>query len=234
MSRLTRPRSVGAGPGDEIARGDWLPYSASALVVGALALMLGALLNPSTGDTSSTQSLSLAVEQGALWLGMAAAFVVASTALVLGMPAMFTLLARRGRFVGGLGIALFIVGILGTTGYAALLVFFRALAVDDAIRAATLDEASSDLGLSVFLLGWIVCFYAGIALLAVGLWRGGRVAPWVPVCMLAFVAALPLTTTAGRVGQIVQLLLLTVAFTGAATSAIASVTRAGRVPAEPT
>jgi hypothetical protein len=209
-------------PGDEISRSDWLPYSASSLVVGTMALILGALLNPTPSDASSTQSLSVAVENSDLWLGMAAAFVVASTALTLGMPALFTLLARRGRFIGGLGLTLFTLGILGTTGYSALLVFFRALAADNAIRAGTLDAATSDLGLSVFLLGWVVCFYAGVALLAVGLWRGHRVPAWVPIFMLAFVLVLPMAMSAGRVGQIVQLLLLTVAFTGAATSAVTS------------
>jgi hypothetical protein len=216
FGRSRRP----AAPGDDIARADWLPFSASALVVGALALVLGALLNPSTNDASTAESLNVAVEQGGRWLGMAATFVIASVALMLGMPAMFTLLARRGRFSGGLGIASLSLGILGTTGYAALLVFFRALAADDAIRARTLDEAVQDLGLSVFLLGWVISFYAGIALLALGLLRGHRVPTWVPLLMFAFVAALPLATVAGRVGQMVQLLLLTVALTGAAISAV--------------
>ena len=108
-------------------RTEWIPVSASALVVGAMALVFGSLLNPANGANSTAETLQAVNQQGGRWLGMAVMFFCASVAMTLGLPAILSLFTKRARKLGILGVAVFSIGVIGTCGYAMLLVFFRAL-----------------------------------------------------------------------------------------------------------
>lgn len=208
---------------------DWLAWSASALVTGPLLLMLGALLNPTPTGASPVESLGVAADEGGRWLGMAAAYFLASITWTAGIPVLATAVSDRGsrrsrsaprgirgRIVGGVGILLLTIGALGTTGFAALLVFFRALAEDAAVRPGALESVTNDTGFALFLTVWIVSFYGGVLLVGLALLVSRSVPAWVAVLMFAFVAAFPLAQLGGQVGQMVQLLTLTAAFTGVA------------------
>ena len=59
--------------------------------------------------------------------------------------------------------AVFTVGAIGTCGYAMLLVFFRAMVVGGAVRQPAFGEVTDDPGLTIFLDGWVGCFYGGVA-----------------------------------------------------------------------
>ena len=198
---------------------EWLPISASALVTGVMALVLGALLNPSVQEQDPAATLEVVSQHGGRWLGMAVLFFLASVALTLGLPAMLTLFTGRGRVLGLLGAGIFSVGAIGTSGYAMLMVFFRALVMNDAVRSAPLDAVVGDAGLRIFLYTWVGCFYGGLFVIALALFRARKTALWVPALLLVYLATTPLANQAGRVGMTVQLLLLAIAFTGVATAA---------------
>jgi hypothetical protein len=211
-------------------RSDWVPVSASALVIGAMALVFGGLLNPTDPGSSTAETIRVVSEDSGRSLGMSVMYFLASVTLVLGLPAVLTLFDRRGRRTGLVGAVLFAVGAIGTCGYAMLMVFFRALVVADALRTGALDDVTGDQGLAWFLYGWIGCFYGGVLLLAVGLLLARSTPRWVPLMLLAFVVLLPFGEQLGRVGGAVQVLLLAIAFTGIAMAAVTDEHRA-RVPA---
>ena len=72
-------------------RSDWIPLSASALVIGVMALVFGSLLNPADADASSADTMRIVSQEGGRWLGMAVMYFGASVALTLGLPALLSL-----------------------------------------------------------------------------------------------------------------------------------------------
>lgn len=201
-------------------RWDWIPLSASALVIGAMALAFGTLLNPlDPGAGSAQTTVAMAAESGR-WLGMSVLFFLASVSLTLGLPAILTLFTERARRLGVIAVAVFSIGVIGTSGYAMLLVFFRALVKADAVRTGSLTEVTEDLGLSIFLFGWVAAFYAGVLLIALALLLAHRTPLWVPILLVGFVAVFPVVEDLGRVGQVVQVMALAFAFTGIAIEAV--------------
>jgi hypothetical protein len=207
-------------------RNDWIPLSASALVVGAMSLVFGSLLNPADSNSTAAETLRVVDQDGARWLAMAVMYFFASVALIAGLPSVLTLFVRRGRRLGLTGVAVFMIGALGTCGYAMLMVFFRALVFADTTRASALDDVTADRGLSIFLQGWVAGFYGGILLIAVALLRSRTTATWVPWALVGFVAAFPVSSHIGRVGAAVQILVLAAAFTGIAMAAVTGDSRA--------
>jgi hypothetical protein len=136
------------------------------------------------------------------------------------MPAVLSLFDRRGRRVGLTAVAVFTVGAIMTCGFAMLLVLFRAMVVVGAVRGRALDELGKDRGLLIFLYGWIGTFYGGVLLLAIALFLARTVSRWVPAVLLVFVLMIAVSSHLGRVGSAVQVLLLAVAFTGIAMTAV--------------
>jgi hypothetical protein len=191
---------------------DWVPYSAAALVLGATALSVGALILPS-GDNAAT-TLQMAEHDGGRWLAVAVLYFLAAVTLTLGMPSVLTLFRARGTKFGLTAIGVFTIGCIGLSGFAMLLVFFRALAVNDAIKAGAIEEASSEVGLSVFLLGWIGAFYLGELLLAIALVRVGNLPLWIPGALFLHVALFPLSAILGFDDPPITALLITIALCG--------------------
>lgn len=202
-------------------RTDWVPLSASALVVGVLALVFGALLNP-LGAGDAGQAIRIVSQESGRVLGMAVMYFVASVAMTLGLPAVVTLFRERALRLGVTAVAVFLLGAIGTSGYAMLLVFFRALVVRGNLRGSDLDAVVEDNGLSVFLYGWIAAFFLGLALLAVALFVAKRTPVWVPSLLLLSVALFPVSRQLGKTGQILQLFAMAVAFTGMAIAAVSA------------
>ena len=164
-------------------RMDWIPASAAAFVTGAMALTFGSLLLPSGSSTADT--LQVARNEDGRWLAAAVIFFIASVALTLGLPAAMSLFDRRGRTLGMVSAVVLAVGFLGTAGYSMLIVFFRAIALETQLTGAQLDEAVHEMGLTVFLYGWIAGFYLGELLLAIALLRAGTTQKWVPLVLIA-------------------------------------------------
>lgn len=196
---------------------DWVPFSASALVAGATALSVGALLMPASED--SGDSLRIVQEQGGQWMAVAGLYFFASVALTIGLPSVLTLFERRGSRTGLTALAVFSVGCVGIAGYAMLLAFFRALALTDSISAASLDTVTDDPGLAVFLYGWIGAFYLGELLLGIALLMAQTTPRWVPVLLLVHVALFPVSSLLPTSIQPLTALLITVALTGVGISA---------------
>lgn len=201
-------------------RYDWVPWSASALVVGAMSLVFGTLLNPHPAGSSGAQTIRIVDEASGQYLAMAVMFFFASLTLTLGLPAVLSVFERRGRRLGLLAVGVFTIGTVGTCGYAMLMVFFRALVVGGAIRGSELTGVTGDTGLKVFLFGWVAGFYLGALLIAVALFVARTVPRWVPFLLVVFVAMQPVVSHLGRVGMAAQVLALAVAFTGIAMAAV--------------
>lgn len=168
---------------------DWLPVSAAALVMGAMALLLASALTQNGDDPAAT--LMVVEEASGRWLGGALMFFLASVGLVLGLPSIIVLVRGPGRRTTMAACAVLAVGYVGTAGYAALLVFLRSLVVTDSVDAASLADVSEEAGLLSFVVIWIGAFYLGELLLAAGLLRAGPevIGRWVPALLVLHVLA---------------------------------------------
>lgn len=199
-------------------RMDWIPASAAAFVTGAMALTFGSLLLPSGSSTADT--LQVARDEDGRWLAAAVIFFIASVALTLGLPAAMSLFDRRGRTLGMVSAVILAVGFLGTAGYSMLIVFFRAIALETQLTGAELDEAVHEMGLTVFLYGWIAGFYLGELLLAIALLRAGTTQRWVPLVLIAHVASLVVSSVLPHSLSSALVLLTAVGFAGVAIEAV--------------
>lgn len=191
---------------------DWVPYSASSLVAGSLALAMGGLLMPTVGDAS--ESLRIVEQQDGRWLAVAAFYFGSAVALTVGLPAAVTLLRTTGGRRGLVGSGLLAVGCIGTAGYAVLIVLFRALVLTGSIESGGLESLTRDIGLGAFFTIWIAAFYVGEALLAWSLLQAGTTPRWVPILLLLHVASLPLSTLFPSQLSAATVLLVTVALCG--------------------
>lgn len=213
-------------------RSEWVPVSAAALVTGVMALVLGQMLNPGGSESSPTAQMVVAAEYPGRWLAMSILYFGGAAALVLGMPAVLTLFPdRKGRGIGLTGVGVFTVGCVGVGGLSAMMLMFRALALqalkEGPVNAGELKLVSDSLkepGLVVPLYFWVYGFVAGVLLIAVALFRSRRTPRWVPGLLLAFVAMqflMPLLGegTDARLASAVGLILLAGGFTGMATNA---------------
>jgi hypothetical protein len=171
---------------------DWVPYSAAALVLGATALSVGALILPSGDSAAST--LQMAQNEDGRWLAVAVLYFLAAVTLTLGMPSALTLFQTRGTKFGLTAIGVFTIGCIGLAGFSMLLVFFRALAESPGIDTAAIESASSELGLTVL--------------------RAGNLPIWIPGALLLHVLLLPLSAILGFDNPPVTALLITVALCG--------------------
>lgn len=211
-----------SGDQTEGMRTDWVSPSAATLVVGAFALVLGTMLSPTDGAESANQALRVVDENEGRMLGMAVFYFLASLGLMLGMPAVLSVVARRGWRLGVSGVMVFSVGVLGTAGFAMLLVFFRALVVSGSVTSPSIDQLTDDLGLVVFVYTWVIGFYAGLVLIAAALFVSRATPYWVPGLLLLTVAIAPFAALLGNVGSALQTLSLAVGFTGVAVAAVAT------------
>jgi hypothetical protein len=196
---------------------DWLPVSAALLLTGALALCLGSLLLPQGDDAA--ESLRIVQDQGAQWMAAAVVLFLASICLTLGLPAVLSLLQRRGWTLGMVSAIVLEIGFIGTAGYAMLLAFFHSLVVTGTIRSKGIDQLTHELGLVLFLYTWIVGFYLGELLLAIALLRAGTVPRWAPSALLLHVLTLPLGSVLPMEASKLTVLLLVVGFGGVAVQA---------------
>jgi hypothetical protein len=166
---------------------DWLPVSAAALVTGAMALLLATVLTQ--GGSTAADTLMTVQEESGRWLGGSLMYLLASVGLVLGLPAIIMLVRGRGRRTTMAACGVLAVGYIGTAGFAALLLFLRALVLTDGVDAEAINDVSDEFGLVAFLGIWIAAFYLGELLLAIALLRAGPdvIGRWVPAVLIAHI-----------------------------------------------
>lgn len=193
-------------------RVDWVPFSASALVAGATALSVGAILNPSSGDAADL--IRAVREDGGVWMAIALLYFFAAAALTGGMPSILTLFDRRGMRTGLAAIGILTIGCVGIAGYAMVLAFVRALVIGRSIDPATFEDAVSEPGFAILLYGWVGAFYLGELLLAVALLRAGTTGRWIPALLLAHAALFPIGGLLPDTARALTALLVTVALSG--------------------
>ena len=188
---------------------DWVPYSAAALVIGAAALSVGAIVVPGSGIPGAPLWVGEARPAG--WLAVSGLYLIASVGLILGLPALLSIFDLRGARAALAGSALFVIGCTGTAAYAVLLAVYRALAADD-LFAVGLRDLAGDPGLSVILYGWVLTFALGELLLALALVQAKRVPRWVPGLMVLHVGLSPLAPMLPSPVAVGVALMVTVAF----------------------
>ena len=108
-------------------RTDWIPLSASALVVGAMSLVFGSLLNPAEAGATAAQTLGVVQEDGGRWMAMAVMFFFASVALTLGLPSVLSAVRAARPDAGADRRRGLRDRVDRHCGYAMLMVFFRAM-----------------------------------------------------------------------------------------------------------
>lgn len=195
-------------------------WSASCLVIGAMALGLAAALNPTPTGGHAAEVLQVSMQPDDRCVAMAAALFLGSGALLLGLPTLLYACNGRARGLGRLAVAVYSIGVLGSAGYALLLLFIRGLHTRAVVRPADFPLVVDDMSLGVALIVWVAAFYVGLLLLAVALVRSRRTATWVPVLLVIVVACLPFVSMTGHIGQVLQVLLFTIAMTGIAINAV--------------
>ena len=184
-----------------------MPVSAASMVAGAMALLLATVLTQNGSDAAET--FMVVQEQSGRWLGGAVMFFLASVGLILGLPSIVVLVQTRGRRTALAACMVLAVGFLGTAGYAALLIFFRALVLTDGVTLADTEAVNNESGLLGFLVAWIGAFYVGELLLAIALLQAGRsTCPrWIPVLLLLHVASVLGSAGPEWVGKVAIVLL---------------------------
>lgn len=185
-----------------------MPYSAAALVIGAAALSVGAILVPQTGVPSSPLAV---VEEQPGWPAVSSLYALAAVSLILGLPSVLSIFDLRGARAALVGAGFFVVGCFGTAAYAVLLAVYRALSAD-ALTVGGLDDLAGDAGLSVVLYAWVLGFAVGELVLALALVQARRVPRWVPGLLVLHVGLSPLAPWLPGLVAAVVALLVTVAF----------------------
>ena len=201
-------------------RSDWVPLSASALVIGAMLLVLASVLDPAPPGATAGETFDALVHEPGRWQGAAVMYLFASFGLTLGLPAVATRFVRSGRKLGLTALAVFAVGVICTCGYAMLLLLLRAAVLHGAIEREEMLKLGRDHNLGVFLGGWVAAFYGGVLLLALALFLARSTPRWVPVLLVVFVALLPAQGHVERIGIAATVLVFAVAVTGIAMSAV--------------
>lgn len=199
-------------------RSEWLPLSASALVTGAMALLMSVFIMPQAGGDGVEASLRVAEANAGQWTAMSMLWALSSIGLLLGVPSILTLFQRRGKVLGYIGGVVLAVGAVGLSGLAALAVLFRGLAernVGGEMVATAMDEPDMRLLLGA----WIFSLFLGMVVIGVALLRAKTVPVWVPLLLLAFVAFsfLPVGNELVENGSFVA---LAASFTGMAVYAV--------------
>jgi hypothetical protein len=194
-------------------RPQWIPASAGALVTGVMALVLAQMLNPTGGDESVAEQLTIAADNANRWLAMSVLFFFSAAALLFGMPAILSLFqAPRGRGLGVAGVGLFALGCLGVATLGGLMLFFRALAVGQAIQGTEMERVVAVPSFAILV---------GVLVIAVALLRARITSVWVPVALLAFLAVQLVVPVAGPLAALLGLLVLAAGFTGIAVASTA-------------
>lgn len=195
----------------------WVPFSSAALVTGALSLFAGAVLLPS--GESTTETLRMVQDHDGRWFAVSILFFLAGVGILVGLPSLLMLFPGRGRRWGFAGVGAMAIACAGTAGYAMLLVFFRALVLEDAIKVSAMDRVTADPGLTGFLYSWIATFYLGELLLAIAVLRARTVPRWMPALLVLHVALLPVSSLLPEQLSTFTVVTTALAFSGMAISA---------------
>ncbi len=200
-------------------RSTWVPLSASALITGAMALVLAQMLNPSGSNESPAAVLAIAGDSSGRWLAMSVLFFGGAVGLVLGVPCVLSLFTGKGRGLAMLAVGVFCVGAIGVGGLSALMLMLRALSLNEAVQPRLIADVLEDPGLTLMIRVWVYSFLAGVLLIAVALFRSRRTPVWVPGLLVAFLVVQLATPGAGRVVAVIGLMTFAAGLTGIATTA---------------
>jgi hypothetical protein len=200
-------------------RVEYISGSAGALVVGAIAITAGYAFNPLPQDDSLFTD-PLLTSQNTLdrWLLCAWSLSVASIALTLGVAALLSVMDQRRKRLRVAAAIVFATGTIGLGGYAAMLLFLRALLVDRTLGVSDIRAVLADPSITVYFALLLGCLMLGIVLIGYGMWVGRGTPRWVPVTLWAFVAS-QFVPVPGNLFTVVQFAVFTVAATGAAVAA---------------
>ncbi|WP_422758799.1 hypothetical protein [Paenarthrobacter sp. C1] len=196
-------------------RTTWISASAAAWTFGGLAAVLGFALSPVPTDVPLGTAALVASQHDSRWVVSIFLLFASAIGMCFGVRAIGFLLRDASGFIAWNTAIAYIVGSVGMGGQAMMLAFVRALVNADRSNTYVLDVISADLVLNVLLLTWSAGLFAGLLLLAVGLWRADATPRWIPAAFLAFVVSQFLNLPGGMVVDTLQFALLAVCIAGA-------------------
>lgn len=119
-------------------------------------------------------------------LSPALILLIAGTAMLFGLPSVFTLFGPRAR-VGVLGLALVAFGAVALTGVAHQLMVVRTIAAEQLVAPADLEQVMANGMHSGLLVAAYLCFNVGELCVAWALTRSCGVPRWIPWLLVAHV-----------------------------------------------
>lgn len=194
-----------------------MPWSASALVTGAMALAMSQMIAPEIDSGDTTQLVLIAARRDGQWITMCMLWALSSVCFILGTPSVMTLLRGRGRLLGALGCVVFAIGAIGLSGLAGFALVIQALS-DGGVRPRVLDAVLADPGLRALASVWVIGLFLGFVVIAAALLVARSTPRWIPVLLPVFVAVELVFD--GNVVAKVGYAALVVAFTGIAIHAV--------------
>ena len=173
-------------------RSDWMPLSASALVIGVMALVFGSLLNPADGR-GELRRHHADRHPGGRPLARHGGHVLRLVRRAHARPAVGAVAVHDARTAASVcsRSRVFSIGVIGTSGYAMLLVFFRALVKAGAVEDAKLEQVTSDNGLEHLPLRLDRGLLRRAALLAIALFLAKQTPTWMPIAAAGLRRAVP-------------------------------------------
>lgn len=200
-------------------RTTWISASAAAWALGGLTAVLGFALSPVPTDLPLGTAALVASQHDTRWVLSIILLFCSAIFMCFGTRAIGFLLRDASPYIAWNTAIAYLVGSVGMAGQAMMLAFVRALIGADRDNTGTLDAVSGDIVLNVLLLTWSAGLFAGLILLAVGLWRVGTTPAWVPGAFAVFVVSQFLGLPGGLVLGTLQFGLLAVAIAGASACA---------------
>lgn len=119
-------------------------------------------------------------------LSPALILLIAGTAMIFGLPSVFTLFGPRAR-VGVFGLALVACGAVALTGVAQQLMLVRTLVADQVVTPAEVEQVMANGMHSGLLVAAYLCFNVGELCVAWALMRACGVPRWIPGLLVAHV-----------------------------------------------
>lgn len=155
-----------------------------ALILAPLTLMSALAIHPGEGDGGFVQTI--AENPGRVELSNLL-IILSSLLFIPAFAGLLRLVSGRGAVLGHIGVCLAVVGVVGHAvwaGFQIVLVGLVGSGIGQAQLAAVVDGGPPPgVGFVAILLMFLVGFFAGVILLAAGLWRSGAAPKWAVACI---------------------------------------------------
>lgn len=157
------------------------------LIAAPLVLLVALVVHPGGGNAELAQTVT---EYPGRVQAASLLIVLSSVLFAPALIGLLPLFRGRGTVLGHIGVGLALIGVIGHAVWAGFQIVLAGVAqsgIGQAQFSAMVESGPPNAGFIVVLLMFMVGFFPGLLILAIGLWRG-RVAPvWAVACIIALV-----------------------------------------------